>query len=329
MVSVVIPVYNSEDYLEECIKSVLGQTYRDLEIILIDDGSSDRSAAVCEEFSKIDNRVIVFHKKNGGPGAARNLGIKFASGEYIGFVDSDDTVDIDMYREMVEAGNKYNSNMVMCPYRIITNEVTDIIRPSLPSNSIINSKTIRTIVLPEIIGKGRYGFASLCNKIYRKQFLKDNHLLIDESRYHGEDWWFNIQSFERLDKFIIVSDPLYNYVQQNSSSLMKKYDVNKFDIYIKGYQQCKVIAEKYNLDLTESYKNLLLQAYTYMNGVVSYEENALSRVKKVIESPEVIESYYKAKRKVGRNVRLLFILGFRFGPSSSVAILRFLKFLKK
>ena len=328
MVSVIVPVYNAEYYLEECINSLLNQTYHDLEIILIDDGSSDRSASICEKFAKIDKRVIVIHNKNRGPGATRNLGIKYANGEYIGFVDSDDTVDSNMYCEMVKAANKFDVNMVMCPYNIISSGLIEIISSPLPTNSLISYKTIQTIVLPEIIGKGRYGYASLCNKIYRRCFLIDNHLLIDEVRYHGEDWWFNIQSFEKLDAFIIVSDPLYNYVQQNSSSLMKKYDVNKIDIYLQGYWQCRQICNRYCIDFVEAQKNYLLQAYNYIDGVVAYEQRPSDYVKKVFDLPETMECYQAASKYVPFNIRLFFQIGFLLGSNICVYTMEHIRILK-
>ena len=111
LVSVILPIYNVELYLKECIESVIGQSYKDLEIILVDDGSTDQSPYICDEYAKIDRRIKVIHKKNGGLGYARNSGMKVATGEYVAFVDSDDYVDLDMFESMYNSAKKYDADL--------------------------------------------------------------------------------------------------------------------------------------------------------------------------------------------------------------------------
>ena len=100
-ISIIVPVYNIEEYLPRCIESILNQTYNNLELILVDDGSKDKSGEICDAYAKKDNRVVVLHKENGGSSSARNAGIAIAKGEYLGFVDSDDYIEPDMYEKMV------------------------------------------------------------------------------------------------------------------------------------------------------------------------------------------------------------------------------------
>ena len=113
-ISVIIPVYNVEEYLDKCVTSVLNQTYKNLEIILVDDGSPDNCPKMCDEWAKKDKRIKVVHKKNGGLSDARNSGIEVCTGEYIGFVDSDDYIDKQMYKELLKRIESTNSDMVMC-----------------------------------------------------------------------------------------------------------------------------------------------------------------------------------------------------------------------
>ena len=113
-VSVIVPVYKAESFLSNCINSILNQTYRDLEVILVDDGSPDFSGQICEEYAEKDDRVKVIHQKNAGAAAARNCGLKAAAGKYIAFVDSDDWIDRDMYEKMVEAAEIQNCDLVVC-----------------------------------------------------------------------------------------------------------------------------------------------------------------------------------------------------------------------
>ena len=114
MLSVIIPVYQAEQVLEKCIDSVLAQSFQDLEIILVDDGSTDRSGVICDNYAKQDSRIKVIHKKNAGVSAARNSGLSLASGEYIAFVDSDDYLEPNMYQSMMDKMLKYNCDVVMC-----------------------------------------------------------------------------------------------------------------------------------------------------------------------------------------------------------------------
>lgn len=111
-ISVIVPVYNVEDYLEECINSILGQTYKNLEIILVDDGSTDNSSKICDIYEKKDKRIKVIHKENGGLSSARNEGLKYRTGEYISFVDSDDFIDKTMYEKLYSAIKKYDADVV-------------------------------------------------------------------------------------------------------------------------------------------------------------------------------------------------------------------------
>ena len=117
-ISVIVPVYNVERYLKRCIESIINQTYKDLEIILVDDGSTDSSGNICDEYKKIDKRISVIHKKNGGLSDARNEGLKVVTGTYIAFVDSDDFLDLDMYEYMQKNIEKENADIVICGTKI-------------------------------------------------------------------------------------------------------------------------------------------------------------------------------------------------------------------
>ena len=116
LISIIVPVYNVEAYLHQCLQSILDQTYTNLEIIVVDDGSTDHSPAICDHFAALDARVKVIHKKNGGQSAARNIGLDTASGEYIGFVDSDDWIDNDMYETLYNLISQYGADISACTH---------------------------------------------------------------------------------------------------------------------------------------------------------------------------------------------------------------------
>lgn len=123
IISVIVPVYKVEKYLERCVSSLINQSLEDMEIILVDDGSPDQSGALCERLQEKDERILVIHKKNGGLSSARNAGMKVARGKYIGFVDSDDDVELDMFQVMVAVAELNNADFVMSDYIRVTQEV--------------------------------------------------------------------------------------------------------------------------------------------------------------------------------------------------------------
>ena len=125
-ISVVVPVYNVEQYLEKCVNSIINQTYKNLEIILVDDGATDKSGKLCDELAKLDNRIMAYHKKNGGLSDARNYGVERATGDYIGFVDGDDYIDAEMYEKLYEAIKKENVDVAECNLKIIYSDRVEL-----------------------------------------------------------------------------------------------------------------------------------------------------------------------------------------------------------
>ncbi len=124
IISVIVPVYNVEEYIHRCIDSILAQTFKEFELILVDDGSPDQSGKICDEYALIDSRIKVIHKKNGGLSDARNAGLEVAQGEYIGFVDSDDFIESDMYEKLLEACKENSSQIAMCGrYNVLGEEL--------------------------------------------------------------------------------------------------------------------------------------------------------------------------------------------------------------
>ena len=126
LISIIVPVYNVEKYLKKCVDSIVNQTYKNLEIILVDDGATDNSGKICDELVELDNRIKVYHKKNGGLSDARNYGVERATGDYIGFVDSDDYIDAEMYEKLYEAIKKENVDVAECNLKIVYPEKTDL-----------------------------------------------------------------------------------------------------------------------------------------------------------------------------------------------------------
>ena len=209
-ISVIIPVYNCEKYLSDCLESVIGQSYKNLEIIIIDDGSTDKSGSICDFYAERDSRIQVIHQKNKGVSASRNAGILRMSGELVSFIDSDDTLDTDMYEFLYSLMNTYDADIAHCGYRHV---VGDEIRLVHDSQQIILQN--REEALKCLIG-ARLFVGSLWNKLYKTEVIQN--LTFDENIKINEDILFNFQVFSRADKIVFADYTKYNYIAHRESS---------------------------------------------------------------------------------------------------------------
>ena len=214
LISVIIPVYNVEKYLDKCIISVLNQTYKNLEIILIDDGSTDKSGLLCDEWAKKDNRIIVKHKENSGVSATRNLGIEIATGDFIGFVDPDDYIDVTMYEKMISASNNGEYDIICCNY-YYGDEHNYKINIPIKEYIKMNKKEYQEFSL-------KYG-GQVWNKIYKREYMEGKKF---SSNIHVlEDLLFNLDISKDKINVLYIDKPLYYYFS-NPTSVLKK-DIKK------------------------------------------------------------------------------------------------------
>jgi glycosyltransferase involved in cell wall biosynthesis len=223
-ISIIVPVYNVEAFLPDCINSILNQKVKELEVILINDGSVDGSGTICNEFASVDKRVKVIHTKNQGASAARNSGIQLAKGEYIGFVDSDDTICEYMYEKMYQRAIQEDSDIVACGYMEIDNSTGLRQQWITPLNNqlLIEGQNIRKTFEESLIKNKILGYASLCNKLYKRSFIVNNQLKIKEDIKIAEDLCFNIEVLARAKRICAINEPLYKYRRINSESIMNK-----------------------------------------------------------------------------------------------------------
>lgn len=212
--SVIVPVYNVELYLEKCVNSILEQTFKDFELILVDDGSSDSSSQICEAYKR-DERVIVIHKSNGGLSDARNIGIRQSKGEYLSFIDSDDWIDKDMFLEMLQAVSETDSDIVVCGHRVVTvsGEVEETV---VFKNDMVLSRTDAT----KLILKDEDIPSFAWNKIYRKNLF--DTILFPKGRIY-EDTATIYKCFNLANRVTIINRVFYNYLRRPGSICL---DVN-------------------------------------------------------------------------------------------------------
>jgi len=205
-ISVVIPIYNAENYLDKCLTSIIHQSYNNLEVILVDDGSTDSSLKLCKEWTKKDKRIKVFHQENAGVSAARNYGIKKCSGDYISFIDSDDYLELDMYEKMTNPLNKKKYDVLVCNYYVESNSQTIL--------GITYKPTASWEV--EMFDKGNVrGY--LWNKLYARDILIGKNF--DENIHMMEDLIFNYQlDRDKKVQYKYIDFPLYHYIIHDNST---------------------------------------------------------------------------------------------------------------
>lgn len=235
-VSIIVPVFNAGEHLRECVDSILSQTLKEIEVILVDDGSTDSSGKICDEYARRDARVKVLHTENGGPSKARNRGIEAALGEFIGFVDADDFVSPLMFASLYNAAVSTGSDMAFCDYIAQKKDGGVPVRSDFSGDKTYNKKEIETLVLPYFFGyssselksyKSFFPFADyssyvwLC--IYKTSIIRESGIYFpDQNTYFNEDHLFNLNFVYRASKITHLAKYLYFY-RDSESSLTKHY----------------------------------------------------------------------------------------------------------
>ena len=221
-ISIIIPIYNVEQYLPQCLKSVINQTYQNLEIILVDDGSTDACPQICEDFALKDNRIKLIHKKNGGLSDARNAGLKIATGDFISFVDSDDFLSSRFYETLLQYMLNNDADIVECGFKEFEDE-KDLKKSELLSP--IAAETYETEIALKLLIKD-YLQPMVWNKLYRKEVLID--LKFPIGKIHEDVFW-TYRAFGNGEKIVKIQDKMYFYRQQANSISGKKYSLKRLD----------------------------------------------------------------------------------------------------
>lgn len=237
LVSVIIPIYKVEKYLGQCFESVRSQTYKNLEIILVDDGSPDKCGEMCEQYKKEDSRVKVVHKKNEGLGYARNSGMEIATGDYVMFVDSDDWLETDAVASMVEQAELHTADMIICGFKKYIDESHIINMNKVQKTEIyigfdeIFKKGICPIIGAEAT-KGKSDEREMCvwTNLYSMDIIRQNGIsFVSEREFLTEDFFFNIQYMLNAKKIVMLPRQFYFY-RYNAISLSNEYRENKISL---------------------------------------------------------------------------------------------------
>lgn len=242
MISVIVPVYKVEKYLEKCVNSILCQSYSDLEIILVDDGSPDNCGKICDELALKDKRIRVIHQKNKGLAAARNAGLVIAHGKYVAFVDSDDTIESGAYLMLHNMIETYDADIAICECRKVTeNELLKQVGYSNYEDKLLDNSKLWELVFGQLNN-------SSCNKLYKRGLIGD--LQFPEKVVHGEDLLFNIEYLAKCNIGVYNEAPVYNYLSRNNSMTRSSFNKNVF---------WEIIAKDKAQDLVKQYMPIQLK----------------------------------------------------------------------
>lgn len=254
MISVVVPIYNVQEYLEKCIESILSQTYSSLEIILVDDGSTDQSGKICDDYKDRDTRIKVLHKENGGLSSARNAGIELATGEYIGFVDSDDYIDKAMYEVLLQKMVQYNADISICNRFYTEEDGRKFLRYKSDGNELVMDSEHAILEMNSF----RSFDMAAWDKLYKRK-------VFDEIRFPegklSEDYFIMYRLFELVDRICYTPEPYYYYMQRKGS-ISRGKKIN-FDFVEAAKEQMEYVEKRY-----PQLKNCVHTAYASANMTV-------------------------------------------------------------
>lgn len=264
LISIIIPVYKVEKYLEKCIQSVINQTYENLQIILVDDGSPDNCGKICDEYAQKDHRIEVIHKSNGGLSDARNKGLEIAKGEYIGFIDSDDYIESDMYEVLYNLLKQYNADVSICNFYTVSQGKIAIKNAENGIKEYNRIEILKEVLLDNNIQSYAW------NKLYKKE-------LFDEIKYpvgkKYEDIGTTFYLLEKCNKVVVTEKPEYYYINRQDSIVNNVTETTITD-YI------ELIMQRYDY-IEENIKELSSYNKDYLKKILKTAEQDIKNLNEV------------------------------------------------
>ncbi len=273
-ISIIVPVFNTSAYLEKCIISLINQSYQDLEIILVNDGSTDNSGVICNKYAQIDSRIIVLYEENAGLSAARNLGLANATGSYIAFVDSDDYCDTNMFSEMINEAIKNNVDIVIAgSYYVKENKLQE--HEYFPDNQLLDIETIRHLILTDSIGSQAW------SKLFKKELWKD--ITFPVGRIYEDIATIFKCFYNTNNPCAYICKPLYFYVLRNDSLSFKKSPAQGYGLFFSFKERYEYSASN---NLAEK-EICLVKACMFAQGIIN---NSYTLYKYDQSNPTVAEA---------------------------------------
>lgn len=338
-ISFIIPVYNVEQFLNVCLDSIIIQQDSDIEIVIVNDGSTDKSTEICNYYSIKDERIKLIHKKNEGLGYARNTGLDSASGEYIAFLDSDDWVSTDIVRSIKEI--LQNKTIQLLEFGLIQvdaeNKRTGLKLPRIKSGSYSREQIFNDILPNFLSDRGERISNSVCNHIYRRDIIERNKIrFFSEREIFTEDFLFTIQYLLCVDDFI-VTDEVFYYYRYNQDSLTKVYRENYLQLVLNRDRILREILTSNGLP--DRYEQFILEKFIRISPSFIFNEfrlaqscpnsEVIKRIKKILNNPAITSSLKKMEYKKLPLKKWLFYLLLRLRMAVLIyLLLRFIQGLR-
>lgn len=303
--SVIVPVYNTEKYLHQCVDSIIGQSVAGLEIILVNDGSKDNSGAVCDEYASKHEHVTVIHKPNGGIISARKAGVAAAKGRYIAFVDSDDWIEPDMYAQMLDCALGHGADAVLCDIRFETSKGAVLQENAVPAGRY-HKQGLQQLYATMLFhyGQERPGVhPSLCSKIIRRDIVERVIFDVDDSIVYGEDVLCSYPSLLDAECICVLHRPLYHY-RQNFSSVTNTYDPQQMSKFLLLADELKRQFEQRGVDMEQQLNGYIatcslehIRNELLLHKTVSVKERR-NTVREYISKPVVHKAIVAAVKEI-------------------------------
>lgn len=299
--SVIIPVYNCELQITRCIESIINQTYKNLEIIIVDDGSKDGSSKICDEYARKDKRIKVIHKQNNGA-AARNTGLDIASGEYIAFVDSDDYIELNMYQEMMKVNQQYDCDLVLCDcYK--ENESTKIIfthdiREGYYDKDMLYKEYFPTLLMTNSVDYPPTISNWVC--LFKRKLIEENNLRYKEGMRFSEDLLFGSQAAYYTSSFYYMKNKAFYHYVLNNESVTHTFFSNKWIMMRSLYEYIKeFFGNVEDFDFSKQI-NISLLYFVYnciseINNSDMDKKNKMLEISMILKDIEVKEMFKSLK----------------------------------
>ena len=308
-VSIIVPVYNAEKFLNRCVDSILGQEYRDFELILVDDGSRDMSGSICDAYAKTDERVVVIHKENSGVSDTRNQGIERAKGTYLQFVDSDDWLTPDATKLIVRAAEEHGCDMVISDfYRVVGDMVSR--KGDIESDCVIDREEFASFMMEN---PADYYYGVLWNKLYRRDLVNRFGIRMDAEISWCEDFMFNLEYIRHARRFYALHTPIYYYVKTKGSLASQGMNLSKtikmkltVFTYYKDFYKNVLDEEEYEKNRLQVYRFLIdaagdgMVAPTILPGSQKLGEERSSLYLEAVEGEGVLMDEYRSRKLFDR-----------------------------
>ena len=297
LISIVVPIYNVEKYLKKCLNSIINQTYKNLEIILVDDGSTDDSGKICDEYAKNDKRIKVIHKKNGGLSDARNAGLDICTGDYIGFVDSDDYIELNMYEELLNDCIENNCDCSISTIIMEQENGKSKIEPKIEISKIgSNIDGHRLILLSN---------PATVNKLYKKELF--NNIRFPKGKLY-EDIVTIPYIIDKCKEIYISNKAYYHYLQRNNSIVHANFNQKKMDYLTNAKEYYNFIIGKYPNLKEEANCYFILVLTAIISDIYPYRKKYKKEYKDIIEEIKQFKNIYFYNNYISKYKKIMIFL---------------------